>query len=105
MTTPTKLFVTPATGLLVLDPATGQPLPSAEARPKGTRVVVDTYWHKRLASGDVVQVAPAPAPAQEADAAPAPPELAPSTPERPALPAPVDEAPAPTTKHSKPKDK
>lgn len=53
-----KINVTPAPGLLVLDPSTGQPLPSAEKRPLGTRVELTSYWHKRVACGDVTEVPP-----------------------------------------------
>lgn len=53
-----KINVTPAPGLLVLDPSTGQPLPSAEKRPQGTRVELTSYWHKRVACGDVTEVPP-----------------------------------------------
>lgn len=98
MTATTKITVVPAPGLLVLDPATGQPLPSAEKRPKGTRVQPSTYWHKRVASGDVQQLLE-PAAAPEAANVSAP-EAAPDE----AAPAVNTEA-APASKPSKPKDK
>lgn len=50
-----KINVIPAPGLLVLDETTGQPFPSAEKRPQGTRVVLTSYVHKRLACGDLLE--------------------------------------------------
>lgn len=47
------LLIKPAEGRRVLDPATRQALPA-----DGLRVALDsphaTYWHRRLADGDVV---------------------------------------------------
>lgn len=42
------MFVTPKAGLLVRDPATGEPLPEA-----GREVSQDLYWMRRLQDGDV----------------------------------------------------
>jgi hypothetical protein len=51
-------FLKPAAGLIVRDPATGQPLAQdGEAKPD------TTYWRRRLRDGDVLP-APAPEPAQ-----------------------------------------
>lgn len=41
-------FLTPATGLLVRDPITREPLP-----PGGEIKPLDTYWCRRIADGDV----------------------------------------------------
>lgn len=43
-----KIYVVPATGLTVINPANGQPLP-----PEGAEVVRDTYWIRRIDDGDV----------------------------------------------------
>jgi hypothetical protein len=48
------IFVRPVSpGLIVRDPITRQPLPS-----EGAEKPRDTYWLRRLADGDVVEVAP-----------------------------------------------
>lgn len=87
MTTSTaKITVIPAAGRLVMNPVTGQPLPSAEARPQGTRLPLNTYWHKRLASGDVQPVtesAPAPTTTVEEDASATPSEASASKTSKP----------------------
>lgn len=50
-----KLYLIPAAGLRVVNPATGQPLP-----PEGDTVEQGTYWIRRLNDGDVTEgVAPA----------------------------------------------
>lgn len=46
---PTDLFVKPAQGLKVRNPATGQPIPI-----EGAKVPASPYWRRRLADGDVV---------------------------------------------------
>ena len=43
------LNVKPAPGLLVRDPDSRQPLP-----PEGAAVASSTFWHRRLADGDVL---------------------------------------------------
>ena len=43
-------YLIPKSGLVVIDPATGKPLPS-----QGAYVPVDPYWHRRLLDGDVTQ--------------------------------------------------
>lgn len=48
------LHLKPADGLLVRDPITLQALP-----PEGAEVPDSTYWHRRLAEGDVSLVQPA----------------------------------------------
>lgn len=47
------LHVVPAAGLIVRDPVTRKPLP-----PEGDRVPATTYWHRRIAEGDVTVVQP-----------------------------------------------
>lgn len=48
------MFVTPKAGLLVRDPATGEPLPET-----GREVSQDQYWMRRLQDGDVEVAMPA----------------------------------------------
>lgn len=48
-----KIYVIPAQGLVVRDPATRQPLP-----PEGDWKPRDTYWERRLNDGDVKEVEP-----------------------------------------------
>ena len=43
----------PAEGRLVRDPVTKQPLP-----PEGKEVEMSSYWTRRVASGEVVEVQP-----------------------------------------------
>jgi len=45
------LFLKPASGLVVLDPDSGKPLPA-----KGTCKQDTTFWRRRLAAGAVVAV-------------------------------------------------
>ena len=45
-----KVYVVPAAGLRVVDPATGQPLPA-----EGAEVERGTYWIRRLNDGDVTE--------------------------------------------------
>ncbi len=52
------LHVMPAAGLVVRDPVNRKPLP-----PEGDRVPATTYWHRRIAEGDVTVVQPADEPA------------------------------------------
>ena len=40
--------IRPTRDLIIPDPATGHPLPEA-----GRRVVMDLYWRRRIAQGDV----------------------------------------------------
>lgn len=47
------IFVKPAEGLRVVNPATGQPLPA-----EGEVVENGTYWIRRLDDGDVTEEAP-----------------------------------------------
>lgn len=47
------MFVKPAEGLRVLDPASKQPLPA-----EGREVPAVPYWHRRLRDGDVLAVDP-----------------------------------------------
>lgn len=55
------MFVKPAPGLRVVDPVTLQPLPA-----EGGEVPDDeSYWHRRIRSGDVVLVKPAAEPAKK----------------------------------------
>ncbi|WP_041388939.1 DUF2635 domain-containing protein [Polaromonas sp. JS666] len=59
---PEKIYLIPAPGLRVVNPATGQPLP-----PEGDTVEQGTYWIRRLNDGDVSEgVAPAQAAAKPA---------------------------------------
>lgn len=44
------IFVIPAAGLRVVNPATGQPLP-----PNGETVEQGSYWIRRLGDGDVTE--------------------------------------------------
>lgn len=44
------MYLVPAAGLNVIDPANGQPLP-----PEGKEVADTTYWRRRLAEGDVTE--------------------------------------------------
>ncbi len=44
-----QIYLKPAAGLRVPDPATGEALPAA-----GARVTPSTYWTRRLAEADVV---------------------------------------------------
>ncbi|WP_188260868.1 DUF2635 domain-containing protein [Azospirillum tabaci] len=48
------MFVKPKAGLLVRDPVTGEPLPSA-----GREVPEDQYWMRRLQDGDIAAAKPA----------------------------------------------
>ncbi len=43
-----KITVKPLGDLIVMDPATKQPLP-----PNGAAVMKDNYWRRRIADGDV----------------------------------------------------
>lgn len=101
--TATKITVIPAPGLLVMNPATGQPLPSSQERPAGTKVPLSSYWHKRVACGDAINIT-------AAEAAPAAPKAdEPATSDDAVSDSPTNtsaslEAP-PTAKHSKPKDR
>lgn len=52
-----ELFVKPVSGLSVIDPATGLPLPA-----EGGFVANDKYWRRRLADRDVAEAAPPAAP-------------------------------------------
>lgn len=46
-----RLNIRPArSGLRVINPATGRPLPE-----RGAAVIFDQYWRRRLADGDVVK--------------------------------------------------
>ena len=45
----------PATGVVVLDPASRLPLPA-----EGADVAPSAYWLRRLRAGDVLEVAPPP---------------------------------------------
>lgn len=47
------IFVKPAQGLRVVNPATGQPLPA-----EGEVVENGTYWIRRLDDGDVTEETP-----------------------------------------------
>jgi len=47
------VYLVPAPGLNVIDPANGQPLP-----PEGKEVQDSTYWRRRLVEGDVTEGAP-----------------------------------------------
>ena len=47
------MFVKPAPGLRVLDPLSRLPLPA-----EGKEVADDSYWNRRLRSGDVVRGEP-----------------------------------------------
>jgi hypothetical protein len=49
-----KITIKPRAGFIVRDPTSKQALP-----PEGKAVVVTSYWARRLASGDVVEVKPA----------------------------------------------
>jgi hypothetical protein len=48
-----KVYVVPAAGLRVVDPASGQPLPAT-----GAEVERNTYWIRRLNDGDVTEGTP-----------------------------------------------
>lgn len=73
-------FVKPAEGRLVRDPATGQPLPA-----EGALVEWTSFFRRRLAEGDIVEVEPEPA-APEPKAAPPQPRAAKAArPQAPAL--------------------
>lgn len=48
-----ELHLTPATGLRVIDPATGQPLPAQGKVVHGN----DVYWRRRLNDGEVTESA------------------------------------------------
>ncbi|MDP1673373.1 MAG: DUF2635 domain-containing protein [Burkholderiales bacterium] len=50
MSNPQKLFVKPAAGRRVLDPATRKALPA-----EGAEVERNTYWLRRLREGDVAE--------------------------------------------------
>jgi hypothetical protein len=50
---PRLIFVRPAPGIAIRDPATRQLLPET-----GARVADTNYWRRRLAAGDVVAVVP-----------------------------------------------
>jgi len=47
------MHLKPANGRVVIDPATGQPLPA-----EGQRVEPSTYWTRRLLDGDVTETKP-----------------------------------------------
>ena len=57
---PETLFIKPTAGRRVMDPATRQPLP-ADGLLLATDSPHATYWHRRIADGDVVATQPAPA--------------------------------------------
>jgi hypothetical protein len=48
-----QIFLKPAAGLRVPDPATGEPLPAT-----GARVTPSAYWSRRLADADVQTATP-----------------------------------------------
>ena len=48
------MFLKPADGLKVMDPARRDYLPEA-----GRAVTLDNYWRRRLADGDVIEATPA----------------------------------------------
>lgn len=48
---PEKTFYIPATGLRVVDPADGAPLPAEGKAVQGN----ETYWLRRLREGDVTE--------------------------------------------------
>lgn len=54
------MFVKPADGVMVRDPAHYRPLPV-----EGAEVSESTYWMRRLRDGDVVQAEAAPEPAAD----------------------------------------
>lgn len=45
-----RLWLKPATGLTVINPETGKPLPA-----EGDLVAVSKYWRRRLNDGDVIE--------------------------------------------------
>ena len=58
-----NFYIRPAVGLTLRDPATGEPLP-----PEGGLMPRSAFWLRREKDGDVVQAAPAVAPAPDAPA-------------------------------------
>ena len=58
-----NFYIRPAVGLTLRDPATGEPLP-----PEGGLMPRSAFWLRREKDGDVVQAAPAVAPAPDLDA-------------------------------------
>ena len=48
-----ELFVKPATGVSVVNPDTGLPIP-----PEGAFVPNNKYWRRRLSDSDVTETAP-----------------------------------------------
>lgn len=55
------MFVKPAPDRLVRDPFTRRPLPA-----EGCEVPEESYWLRRLRSGDILKAAPPAAPAPDA---------------------------------------
>lgn len=49
-----RKILKPAEGCLVHDPVSYEPLPE-----DGKSVEMDSYWYRRLAAGDVIEVQPA----------------------------------------------
>jgi len=54
-----RIYVVPAKGLTVINPANNQALPT-----EGAEVEMTPYWQRRINEGDVVQVAEGKAPAK-----------------------------------------
>lgn len=54
------MMIKPAAGLLVRDPQTKQPLPA-----DGAAVELSSFWRRRLAAGDVVEIKAAAPPVEE----------------------------------------
>lgn len=54
------IFIKPASGLLVRDPITHEPLPTGGADKPRT-----SYWRRRLAAGDVIEAKAPKAPKKE----------------------------------------
>jgi hypothetical protein len=82
-------YLTPVPGRRVRDPITGTPLPAT-----GGNVVINEFWRRRLAQGDVV-VGVAPTPAPTATPTPTPTSTATPVPTDTPTPVPTD-TPAPT---------
>jgi hypothetical protein len=59
---PEIIFVKPAEGLRVVNPATGLPLPA-----EGDSVENGTYWIRRLNDGDVTEQTPPATPTSKAN--------------------------------------
>lgn len=47
------MHLKPVKGRVVIDPATGQPVPET-----GARIIPNQYWYRRLADGDVTEFKP-----------------------------------------------